>query len=705
MKQLLITTRHAIRTITAFFFVATVALLVAAVLLRSFGEIRLQLLLTFIGFGFGGTLLNLLLDCYSENRPVVILGSVALGVSLTFYLLLVWGSGWRTEPTIWRIWWVSSIATLSITHLGVLKMMQAWRSNGIARAAPAFSVATALLLAGLAARELLSSPGPIYLGVTAVTGVGALVFSILARRRFIGDQVKPANIWRRSKLTALGFLFLLTFAMGYYLGHVSAPQPSHAELFPSVLRGMSREHLEAQIRSDLTRLKTASEGIEDLSRKAEAFRGVRAKKFESENRDYYLPEEGDEIRSLFGSYLRYRTALLRLLATYSGFESVRDPDTRARCFMVGFAAAITVFENSLKLVNTYGDDERAQRKLNEPEPEWGIPGNMFNTLYKSVSSSRNINVSEEMADYFNVHRKDWRERAVWSETNFTWLEQRIDRGLASVRQHSIAPHKAWYDLLKARVQEDVYTPVYAVQSVASEWIGDMRIIERKPFISIQQIEEIESLLKPGDIFLERRNWFLSNAFLPGFWPHAALYVGRMEDLRRLGIANRPEIKGKLREYGAKAPDGHDHTVIEAVSEGVIFNSLTHSMHADYVAVLRPRLSDREIGEAIVRAFSHHGKPYDFDFNFETADKLVCTELVYRCYQGMLNFTPLPEVMGRKTLPAVEIARKFVKERSKEDRDFDFVLFLDGDATTGHARRQVEDEFCASAERSQASFNE
>ena len=107
MKQLLITTRHAIRTITAFFFVATVAFLVAAVLLRSFGEIRLQLLLTFIGFGFGGTLLNLLLDCYSENRPVVILGSVALGVSLTFYLLLVWGSGWRTEPTIWRIWWIT----------------------------------------------------------------------------------------------------------------------------------------------------------------------------------------------------------------------------------------------------------------------------------------------------------------------------------------------------------------------------------------------------------------------------------------------------------------------------------------------------------------------------------------------------------------------------------------------------------------------
>ena len=207
----------------------------------------------------------------------------------------------------------------------------------------------------------------------------------------------------------------------------------------------------------------------------------------------------------------------------------------------------------------------------------------------------------------------------------------------------------------------------------------------------------ESQLQPGDILLERRNWYLSNAFLPGFWPHAALYVGRLDDLLELDIADDPTVQPFLEEYLETAADGRDHTVIESVSEGVIFNSLTESMHADYVAVLRPRLSHEEIGEAIVRAFRHHGKPYDFEFDFFTSDKLVCTELVYRAYEGMLQFD-LVRVMGRDTLPALELVRKYNRERGQPGQELDFVLFLDAEPSTGGARSASEDEFMASADR-------
>ena len=74
---------------------------------------------------------------------------------------------------------------------------------------------------------------------------------------------------------------------------------------------------------------------------------------------------------------------------------------------------------------------------------------------------------------------------------------------------------------------------------------------------------------------------------------------------------------------------------------------------------------------------------------------------------MLTESMTAGVAGVDVFQASATAKKSASFRlmHEADRDFDFVLFLDGDATTGHARRQVEDEFCASAERSQASFNE
>ena len=142
------------------------------------------------------------------------------------------------------------------------------------------------------------------------------------------------------------------------------------------------------------------------------------------------------------------------------------------------------------------------------------------------------------------------------------------------------------------------------------------------------------------------------------------------------------------------------TVIESVSEGVIFNSLTHSMHADHVAVLRPRVTDAERAEAIIRAFTHQGKPYDYEFDFFTSDKLVCTELVYRAYQGAIHLNLVP-VMGRDTLPAIEFVRKYDRERLKPKKELDFVLFLDGNRKLGRAVLADESEFCNSVLRDRA----
>jgi hypothetical protein len=243
----------------------------------------------------------------------------------------------------------------------------------------------------------------------------------------------------------------------------------------------------------------------------------------------------------------------------------------------------------------------------------------------------------------------------------------------------------------ADVARQLSQSIYAAQSGVATYMGDTRIVSRAPFITVGQAEALESRLEPGDILLERANWYLSNPGLPGFWKHAALYVGRLEDLKRLGIADDPAVQKHLADYLTAAPDGRAKTVIEAVSEGVLLNSLTKSLHADYAAVLRPRVSPRQKATAITRAFANLGKPYDFNFDFADATKLVCTQVIYLSYYDVLAFE-LQRILGRTTMPANEIARKYANEAGRADRQLDFVLFLDAVPSRGVAVESTEAEF-------------
>ncbi len=259
-----------------------------------------------------------------------------------------------------------------------------------------------------------------------------------------------------------------------------------------------------------------------------------------------------------------------------------------------------------------------------------------------------------------------------------------------------APHRLVSEG-RREVRRQLEEDKYDAQSHVAEYLGDTRIVDRPPFITLEQIEAIQQRLKPGDILLERRNWYLSNPMLPGFWPHAALYVGTVDDLRELGVLDHPAVAAHIEEYRVPAGDGRPHTVIEAVSEGVILNSLTHSLHADYAVALRPRVTSEDIQRAIVRAFGNLGKPYDFNFDFEDSARLVCTQVVYLSYMDAIDF-PLKSVLGRSTLPANEIARKYVSEREAAERDLDFVFFLDAVPAESRAREAGVEEFCISADR-------
>jgi hypothetical protein len=678
---------------------------------------RWRILLTLLGIAAGAWLARPIVAA-GRRLPVgaVAVGLIGIVVSQVCFYVLVWGT-WKSSGWLWRTWWVSLVIGFGAGHAAWARLLLAgtdaargWRI--LLDVIYACIAIAALLVAGLALGQTplpdISTAYQLAMVIPlAVAWVGTLIIWI----RWWRLRAAEVPLWRKIGWSGLGIACV--FALGFYAGRLTAPPLNVLDAMPAGLAHLSAAQIDTQLNADFRRLQIVATGLDDLIARSETLRQQLHALRQTEHRDFYRPAEEDQIRAAFMSYLAYRAALLRLAATYSRFETIPDPILRAKAFLIGYAAGTTVMRSSQHLIITYRDEEPARKKLNEPDAAAGIPGGEFENIYRSVTDARNINRIMEMAAFYQTRREEWRNAKVLGADDFGWIDDRINSSLEQIRQTRVDGTAATIDQFIRRVKADGYSPIYAAQSVISTLIGDTRMVSRPPFIRLDQIRAMQSQLRPGDIFLERRNWFMSNAFLPGFWPHAALYIGTTADMEKMELirktdggwtSDHPSIREHLPELLAPAEDGEAHTVIESVSEGVILNSLTESMHADYVAVLRPhRLSEAERAQAIVRAFGHVGKPYDFEFDFFSADKLVCTELVYRSYDGLIRFNLVP-VMGRNTLPAMEIAKKFAAERQRDDRDLDFVLFLDAVPDQQAARLANEAEFVQAIDRPKA-FNE
>lgn len=167
------------------------------------------------------------------------------------------------------------------------------------------------------------------------------------------------------------------------------------------------------------------------------------------------------------------------------------------------------------------------------------------------------------------------------------------------------------------------------------------------------------------------------------------------------LARRFPSAWAQRHLAPRGP-GQPLVVIEAISEGVVQNSLGH-VTGDYVAALRPRLPPVAKARAIVRAFGFLDRPYDFDFDFATDDALVCTELVWRSYRPHdgepgLRIEP-PVIAGRRTLPAHAFAQLYARERAAGTPQLDFVAFIEGNEHNKTAHQSDEAGFLATVARS------
>jgi len=357
----------------------------------------------------------------------------------------------------------------------------------------------------------------------------------------------------------------------------------------------------------------------------------------------FRPSEDEAIGFWFARFL---TARENLWAVINDVRSVLDKD-ETRYFLVGYAAVCLLVRIDRLLLFEVADHSLVQRKLNEAFPEYRIPRKQFTTIFSAFVDQKNVLAIRDAMQFARAHRRDFSRLSGDKDVGF--IVQQLDDLEGALNPSKLSHLKRAWSYVSHKWRRRGVVSVSRIFAAVLEGFGraasEICDMENKQ-VTEDVLESIANFLQPGDVIVTRHAKALTNLFFPGYWPHAALYVGTSKQRQFTNISVEPDVAERW---------GDGITVLEAKKDGVLLRPLRDTLVVDAFAVLRPNLAAENINTAIERALLHEGKKYNFDFDFFNSDRVVCTELVYRAYDGLENVKfPLCERGGRKTLSAEDL---------------------------------------------------
>ncbi len=368
-------------------------------------------------------------------------------------------------------------------------------------------------------------------------------------------------------------------------------------------------------------------------------------------RGYFTPEEDELIREKFSKYLTVRGALYSVLMDLKPiiFNQVKPNDAEyAKVFLIAFCTAAMLRRSGRHLIVNFRSNKMIRRKLNEAEPRYGIPRKQFTAIYRSLTSLRNVIIFRQGVNYFEDHRSQI--MALEADPKLSpivellklelpYIENNLDDDLKKRLQFRF--HSA-----KRRGMGVVQKTSFSAFKISGRLISEIRNQWKRKRVTPVVQRKIKRFLQPGDVIITRHDDAATNLFLPGFWPHASLYIGSQKERAALDPDNTcPQLQ---RSQDPKC-------ILEARKDGVLFRELSDTLNVDACTIIRPKLSKQQIRDGIARGMSHEGKEYDFEFDFTRADKLVCTEVVYRAFDGIGDIQlDLTNRSGRLCLSAEDL---------------------------------------------------
>jgi len=376
-------------------------------------------------------------------------------------------------------------------------------------------------------------------------------------------------------------------------------------------------------------------------------------------------------------------------------------------FLPYYYAFLTQYRYGLQLLDLLDRNKAMHTILNESLPDLGLEEKSykkFKLQFLSVATATEfvaLNVINKQADRPD---DDLFDRKIQGAVRYIYSIGRT-KGIEITFANAVQI-----------ISDAAFTVWYPVQKNLALLLTRKKLWRwNRHLISRDDIADMGAQLRPGDIIVRRREWYLTNMGIPGFWTHSAMFIGTPEDRKNLLIND--EITEWVHAQGIESgnyeellevtypetyatsisiQEAHYPRIIEAIKEGVVFNSIENALAGDGIGVLRPRLSNKEKAIAIYRAFQFSGRPYDYNFDFLTDSSMVCSEVIFKSYEpsegyGGIIFETI-NGLGRIGIMPNHLVRQFDENYGTDTQQLDFVLFYDGNEKMGKSLPSSLEQF-------------
>jgi len=380
------------------------------------------------------------------------------------------------------------------------------------------------------------------------------------------------------------------------------------------------------------------------------------------------PLAGDDLALLnqgLVEHLAVRKELLAIAESHECWLDLTDyelaaygitPEIRLKGIMLSLSSALVLYDNYLLAVSLFEGDGKLRRLLNESDPGYAVNSAELAKITMNYNSIANRERVSRAIRYYKHESKKLRAQMRGSASSdylTTLILQSPSYSMVSSWSplHVIGRHLGFLGAVTTDVLAGLDRQgVNLFSMVFGNAVGLVETRKGKLYGRSDVRGTLRQTLSAGDILLEKTPFRLTDKLIPGYWGHAAVWTGTESELKALGIWDDPIVA----RYHDQIREGR--LVVEALRSGVEMNNLDHFLNIDSIGVLRePGLDRAGRGRTVIQALRQVGKPYDFNFDVESKERVYCSKLVYLSYSGIE--WPTKKSLGRTTFTPDDVAAK------------------------------------------------